>query len=167
MRTPQPALRTSRARAGFSLVEVAVALGIISFALVAIFALIPVGLTSSQTAIAQTGANDILSAVFTDLRATPPTAPVGQSATTQRFQIPIPAAAATTSPASAIFYFDSEGQAKSYVQANSRYRLSVAFLPNTNARAATLAFLKVTWPALADPANAAGSVTMFAAFDRN
>lgn len=152
---------------GASLVEVTLAIGVVSFAMIVVFGLLPVGLNSSQNSIEQTAANDVLAAVATDLRATPPTSPPGGVAVSARFGIAIPANPVTSSPSPTVLYFDGDGTCSNSQTATSRYRMEVTFLPNAKERAATRALLKVTWPAPASPANAAGTVSMFAAFDRN
>lgn len=152
---------------GISLVEVTLAIGVVSFAMIVVFGLLPVGLNSSQNSIEQTAANDVLAAVATDLRATPPTSPPGGASASARFGIAIPANPVTSSPSPAVLYFDGDGTFSTTQTTTSRYRLEVTFLPNARERAATRALLKVTWPAPASPANAAGAVSMFAAFDRN
>lgn len=55
---------------GFSLVEVVLAMGIMAFGLVAIFALLPTGLTSVQDGKMEEAASDILTLAAVDLRAT-------------------------------------------------------------------------------------------------
>lgn len=147
--------------------EVTLAIGVVSFAMIIVFGLLPVGLNSSQNSIEQTAANDVLTAVASDMRATPSTLPPGQATTSSRFGIPLPANPVTSSPIPVVLYFDGDGTFAATRQATSRYRLEVTFLPNTKERAATRALLKVTWPAPAPTANAAGSVSMFTAFDRN
>ena len=57
----------------FSLVEVALALGVAAFCLIAILGLLPAGLNTNQSSTRQTTANGILSAIVADLRATPGT----------------------------------------------------------------------------------------------
>ncbi|HEY8967363.1 MAG TPA: Verru_Chthon cassette protein B [Candidatus Methylacidiphilales bacterium] len=54
-------------RGGFSLVEVALALGIVSFAMVSLLALIPVGLGSFQKAMSLTVEAQIVQAITADL----------------------------------------------------------------------------------------------------
>ena len=54
--------------AGFSLIEVTLAIGIISFALMAVIALLPVGLRSVQNATEQAGAAVVLESLSTALR---------------------------------------------------------------------------------------------------
>lgn len=157
---------TARYRSGFSLVEVTLALGVAAVCLVTIFALLPVGLQTTQNANQQVASADIMGAVIADLRATPLTIPPGRAATSPKFAIPIPAnpveATATT-----ILFFGSEGQFSSSVNLDSRYQLAIAIVPNSAPRAATLVNLKMTWPAAASPANASGSGEMFLALDRN
>lgn len=58
-----------RKSAGFSLVEVALALGIVSFALVAVFSLMPVGLSVLRNANEQAGAATVLGSLSRSLRA--------------------------------------------------------------------------------------------------
>src|ERR1043165_1889070 len=63
-----------RARVGFSLVEVVVALGVIGFALLAILGLFPIGLKSGRASIQETRANHLAEQVFSTLRSQPFTA---------------------------------------------------------------------------------------------
>ena len=58
-----------RKAAGFSLVEIVIALGVAAFALVAIMGMLPMGLKTQQASIQQTTANQIISTIFADLRA--------------------------------------------------------------------------------------------------
>src|SRR5207245_4256566 len=60
--------RTSSA-AGFSLVEVTLALGVAAFCLITVFGLIPVALKTQQAAVQQTKANAVISVVADQLRA--------------------------------------------------------------------------------------------------
>ena len=55
--------------AAFSLVEVTLALGVAAIALLAILGLVPTGLQTQQTSIQQTTANQIISTIFSALRA--------------------------------------------------------------------------------------------------
>lgn len=140
--------------AAFSLVEVAIALGVAAFCLVAVLGLMPVGVQTSRNASSQTAANNIISIVASDLRTT--------------------AAAAMGSPQFGIsfgdektLYFDASGQASPSLNADSRYRLNVTWNPAP--AGLHYGVLKVTWPAEVDPSITApaGSVETFAAFDRN
>jgi uncharacterized protein (TIGR02598 family) len=58
-----------RSAAGFSLVEVTLALGVAAFCLIAVFGLMAVGLKTQQASVQQTKANTIISQIANDLRA--------------------------------------------------------------------------------------------------
>ena len=151
---------------GFSLVEVTLALGIAAVCLTTVFALLPVGLRTNQNATQQVASADIMGAVIADLRSTPLTTPPGRATTSPQFSITIPANPVTAT-SSATLYFDNEGQFSTSATSNSRYRLIITFVPNSDSRSATLVDLRMTWPAAAQVANAAGSSEMFLALDRN
>lgn len=153
-------------RGGFSLVEVTLALGVASVCLIAIFGLLPVGLRTNQDAAQEVAAGDILGTVMADLRATPATTPRGEAAASRQFAINIPANPVSEATTSTLF-FSGEGQSSASANSESRYRLTITFLPNAGSRAATLARLKMSWPAAASPVNATGSAEMFLGLDRN
>ena len=68
-----PRLESGRQNAaGFSLIEVTLALGVAVFCLVTLFGLLPVGLTSNQDSLEQTMAGNIASAIVADLRCAQP-----------------------------------------------------------------------------------------------
>lgn len=147
---------------GFSLVELTLALGVATICLLAIFGLVPVGVQTNRNATSQTAATNIMAAVVADLRATPPC--VG---TSTAYQITIgtgPGCPSSISPIAGTLYFDGTGQSSTSLGTNSRYQLNVTWSGSTGLRYADV---KLTWPAAATPANAAGSTEMFAAFDRN
>lgn len=155
-------LATRRPNA-FSLVEVTLALGVAAVSLLAIFALLPVGVKTNQVAIEQSTSTDVLSGVAADLRATPR----GSTATSPRFRVPIPANPVGANTTTTL-YFTSEGEFAITPAPASRYRVSITFFPNgAGARAATFAHLTATWPAAAAPANAEGAAELFVALDRN
>ena len=151
---------------GFSLVEVTLALGVAVISLLAIFALLPVGLRTSQNAIQETISGNIVSTVVADLRSAPPTLPRGNAATSTQFGINIPANPVDSATASTL-YLDADGHASTSLGANSRFRLTITFLPNGGSRNATLVDLKTTWPAAASLTDATGSSEVFVALDRN
>lgn len=153
-------------RGGFSLVEVTLALGVASLCLIAIFGLLPVGLQTNQDAIEQVASADILGHVIADLQATPATTPRGGTTASPQFVIDIPANPVSGATSSTLF-FSGDGQSSTSANSESRYRLTITFLPNTGSRAATLAHLKITWPAAASPVHAANSAEMFLGLDRN
>ena len=160
----------ARSAAGFSLIELTLALGIAAFCLIAVFGLIPVGVQTNRNATSQTRATNIMAAVVSDLRATP-------NATTTSAQFGIAFGTNATR------YFDGEGRCScdnaGLQKFNSgtgscsdtwsaalqlRYQLNVTWSGSTALRYADLI---VTWPAAATAANASGSTEMFVAFDRN
>jgi hypothetical protein len=59
----------ARKTLGFSLVEVTLALGVAALCLVVLLGLLPTGLKTQQSSIQQTTANQIISTIFSDLRA--------------------------------------------------------------------------------------------------
>ena len=145
--------------AGFSLVEVTLALGVAAFCLIALFGLLPLGVQTNQTSISQTAAASVLSSVGADLRATPKT-----SLRSPQYDI--------TFGAAKFLYFDAEGRSVSPTDPNTtpRYRVTITFPASpVGAFAPTFVSLKVTWPALVDPATTtlAGLVETFAAVDRH
>lgn len=151
----------------FSLIEVTLALGIAGFCLIAILGLLPVGLSSNQTATEQTASVNIISGIAADLRATLPTSPPGGAATSAQYSLAIPAS--PNGPSAQTLFFAEDGTFAAAINSSSRYRVTVNFAPNTAARSATLVTLKATWPAVVDPASGtpAGSATMFVGLDRN
>lgn len=151
--------RQSHFSAGFSLVEVTLALGVAAFCLIALFGLLPLGIQTNQSSTSQTAAASALSSVFADLRATPKT-----SLTSPQYDIMFGTAK--------FLYFDGEGRAVTPTDPNAtpHYRVTITFPASpVGAFAPTFVSLKVTWPALVDPATStpAGFVETFAAFDRH
>jgi uncharacterized protein (TIGR02598 family) len=144
--------------AGFSLVEVTLALGLAAFCLIALFGLLPLGVQTNQSSISQTAAASVLSSVVADLRATPRT-----SLTSPQYDIAFGTAKS--------LYFDSEGRAVTPTDASAipRYRVTITFPPSpAGAFAPTFVTLKVTWPALVNPATTtADFVETFTALDRH
>jgi uncharacterized protein (TIGR02598 family) len=154
----------SRLIAGFSLVEVTLALGIAAFCLIAVFGLVPVGVQTNRNATSQTAATNILSSVVSDLRASPP----GQTKSSI-YQI--------TRGKSNKWTVCFDGQAKPTgtpmatdrvcpANSNSRYRLYVQIDATSGGVVYPAhAYLRVTWPALASPSvtpsGSVGTVTTF------
>lgn len=144
-------------QAGFSLVELTLALSIAAFALVAIFGLLPVGVSSSQSAIEQTTINSVMAEVIADVRATSAGATVSD-----RFEIALPLDPSAGAPSTTLF-FNADGGFSSTLQPDSRYRLVVSSASADHPDAATPLLLEVSWPAVADPQRSAGKVRNFAA----
>ncbi len=135
------------------------ALGVAAFCLMALFGLLPLGLQANQNSISQTAAASVLSSVIADLRATPKTSP-----TSSQYDI-------TFGEAKSL-YFDGEGRAVTPTDPNAtpRYRVTISFPAGpAGPFAPTFVSLKLTWPAMVDPATTtpAGFVETFAALDRH
>lgn len=163
-----------RSLSAFSLVEVTLALGVAAFCLIAVFGLMPVGVQTNRNATSQTAATTILTSVVSDMRTTARATPGARISSL--YNIIIPARGSIGQPQKR--YFDGEGRCStdpagsvrpdgsSWVPPiQLRYQLNVSFPPG--ATGLTYADIKVTWPAAPAPANASGSVDLFAAFDRN
>jgi len=150
---------------GFSLVEICIALGIAAFCLVAIFSLLPIGLRGNLESSEETIATGILSQVAADLVSCPVTSPRGQAATTKQFQFAIPANPVAANTAAPPRYFNDSGYDGLTANVQSHYRVDATFLTNSGTSAATMVYLKASWPAAA--ANPLGKVETFIALDRN
>jgi len=72
-------------RTGFSLVEVTLAIGIVSFALVTLLGIVPIGLMANQEAMGQTARSHILKQISSDLGMLPYDKVSGYLAATQYY----------------------------------------------------------------------------------
>ncbi len=154
-------MRSSRKSKAFSLVEVTLAIGVASFCLLAVIALLPIGTKVSYHATQETGAANILAAVASDMRATPATA-----TSSNQYGINLGSGAETT------LYFDRFGNSSTAISASSTYRVvATATLasptPPPGYSGTIFVNLKVTWPAAASPENAAGSNQILVAVNQN
>ena len=161
-------------KAGFSLAEVTLALGIAAFCLIAIFGLLPVGLTNNQNSTEQTTAASIVTGVVADMRATPST-----TSTSGLYGVALPVAGSTVASPQH-FYFDANGSNKdasgtAYTSNTGLFRVSVGITPPaTGLKNATAIRILVTWPASATtvinniwPTKFSGSFETFTALNRN
>jgi uncharacterized protein (TIGR02598 family) len=81
-------MKVCRRRRAFSLVEVVIALGICTFAMLTIVALLPLGVSTNRISVEETQASGLLTGLEADLRNTHPLAtPSGQSLL---FNLPLP-----------------------------------------------------------------------------
>lgn len=148
---------------GFSLVEVAIALGVFSFALLGVIGLLSVGIRSNQVSVEETRASALLTMLETDLRNTPP----GSNSSTF-FHLPLPYALSNSarvfnptlvpaigSPAKTSFYttgLDSDEQPVNFgTNSRPRYQASVIYLNVPGEANSTLlkpvtARIVVSWP---------------------
>jgi uncharacterized protein (TIGR02598 family) len=132
----------------FTLVEVTLALGVAAFCLLAVFGLLPVGISSNRASIEQTGAASLARAIVADLRTTPNTA-----TTSPQYKIPFPSA-------SAPFYFAEDGTVGTTA---ARYRATITI---KTAAPTAFANIRITWPAAAPGDSAAGSYEVTTAIGR-
>jgi uncharacterized protein (TIGR02598 family) len=147
-------MRTCKRSGAFSLVEVAIALGIVGFAFVAIMGLIPIGVNTNQTSSEQTAAAGLVTGIVADLRAAPVSIPPAAS-TSPRFQVPLPASGS----AQHTLFLREDGSAIGQVDSNAdptqdlRYRATFFITAPTTVsqKTATIVRLLITWPAMADP----------------
>lgn len=165
--------------AAFSLVEIALALGVAAFCFVAIFGLLPVGLNTNQASSEQAAATAVVNTVLADLRSTP-AAPTAASPVLGLI-VPYNSNEVQTR------FFDAGGRVVTDLKAAPtdfvpRYRARVSFPPrSTGVKTATYALVQVTWPAqakpgfpgklentnLTDESKVGGLLESFLALDRN
>lgn len=151
---------------GFSLAEIMIAIGILTFAIFGLVSMLPVGMNLAQNSTEEIQGANLISAIVSDLQSSPPSADASAC-----FKLkPLPwmeNGAGSIVPNSAItagkpyvFYF-SDGQ--TVVASNARYRVTVQYTrvpgqpdPSGNvlplgSPAAIEAIAVVTWPAAVDP----------------
>ncbi len=108
----------------FSLVEVVLALGVVSFAIVAIFGLIPTGLQTSHSSQDETRAAQLAQAILSSMASQAPTQfasvqlPLNDNSTAPTFNL------SSTSTATIQFYASNDGKLVS-AAANSTYAITV------------------------------------------
>jgi uncharacterized protein (TIGR02598 family) len=164
----------------FSLVEVALALGLVTYCLVAVSGLLSIGISSDQISNQQTVVSNLVKAVISDLHATSVNTGTSSFLTSPQFGFQIPNAGQVNAVSSPQTVYFTEGANVTGVMGSSystdaRYRVSVAFIPpaSSNTRAGTSLRILATWPALADPnpsvwpSHYAGSFEIVTALDRN
>lgn len=117
---------------GFSLIEVAVALGIVSFAMVVLLGLLPVGLSSSQKGLAEEAITDLITAVSTDITTTP-----YDKTSTQRFGLEL------DHPEEITAYFTGAGL-KTETVSEAQYSVTIAQGTKTN-KSLRVWYVKVAW----------------------
>ncbi len=158
--------------AGFSLVEVTLALGVVVLCLVSVFGLLAVGINSASISIDQTSATNILTSIAADLEATKNPSPKNTTAQTSPiFNITIPAGLSSSSGAPVMSatpttsYIGEDGQPVAAV-ASARYQLNVWTAASTKTQQETLVRLLISWPARATTATAQGYVETVIALNR-
>jgi len=166
--------------AGFTLVEVTLALGVAAISLIALIGLLPVGLNTQQSSIQQTTANQIISQISSFLRADV-RLPPGQASKACP-DPPFPNEPCDWSnlnghwrnvAAPDTMYFTNEAKQTgtvtqpNNVPSDAVFRAKITYMtPPT--QTTSLASIRVTWPAAIDPDTGvpAGSVTTLFAVNR-
>jgi uncharacterized protein (TIGR02598 family) len=161
----KPAVRRT---AGFSLVEVTLALGVAAFCLIVLVGLLPTGLKTQQASAQQTIANEITSEILGDLRADI-RLPPGQASHEGDSGFGLHGHWAQMYAPDTL-YFDQQGnwlQLNGSPPAAATFRSKITYLFPPNASTA-VANILVSWPAQVDPATVtpAGSVQTFIAVNR-
>src|SRR5438552_8025016 len=157
-----------RRTAGFSLVEVTLALGVAAFCLIVLMGLLPTGLKTQQASAQQTIANEITSEILGDLRADI-RLPPGQASHEGDSGFGLHGHWAQMYAPDTL-YFDQQGswlQLNGTPPAGATFRSKITYLFPPNASTACANIL-VSWPAQVDPATVspAGSVQTFIAVNR-
>ncbi len=147
---------------GFSLVEVTMALGITTFALVVILGLLPVGIGAQETSLNETTATNVATGIIADLRQVPSTYAISLntslSTKSSRYGVDV------TQPATTI-YLDASGTLQASAS-TALYKATVHLTqPAGTTRTATYGSIVITWPP--SSSTPVGSVTLFVALDRN
>ncbi len=151
-------------------------MGIASFCLITVFALLPMGVANDKETVDTTVAAGIAAQVIADLRVNP------TATSSPHYSVPIPKAGGattitTTLPAAQILYFADDGSYSTTLVRTgatpSLYRVSVGYAPPpTGKTTATILRVFVSWPAVADtttawPSKYKGSYELITALDRN
>jgi uncharacterized protein (TIGR02598 family) len=176
-------------RAGFTLVEVVLALGVTTFCLLTMVGLLAVGISTNKTTVQQSIAANIAGAVMADLRATPlnnESYSTTEILYSPRFGFELPAATSGTgieASGAQTIYVDVNGMPLTGVNANlsstssaGTFRVTVvgpARPSGTVQRLASPVYILVTWPGQADPTATAwpihytGSLQLVTYLDQN
>jgi hypothetical protein len=143
-------------------------MGIASFAMLAIFGLLPAGLMSNQASTQQTLATNIATSVVNDLQQVPSNSAIAASSGTlssvsSQYGIDVSKTYASSAPLR--FYVDQSG-ALQPTASTARYVVSLTLAqPPAGSRQATKGAVTFGWPAAA--ANPVDHVSVFLALDRN
>jgi Tfp pilus assembly protein PilV len=172
--------------AAFSLVELTIALGVISFCLLTIIGLLAIGINSTHSSTTQTAATNLLTAVTSDLEAAPNITPsYSQTFSSAKGTVPSPGGVhgisgspvyGLTLPAGASatlqtykFYVGENGITNSSAAA-SLYQINIWISPagtsSNPTHQETFARVLISWPASAAYANAQGYVENVVAINR-
>ena len=151
----------SESTSGFSLIEVAIALGIAAFCFVAVLGLLTVGLGVNGDSVQQTEVMNLVSLLESDLHS----ASQGGIAKSPTFQVTIPNHP-TTGQSVVSPLFLNEDATIALTAADARYRVTLTF-GEASGRSTTPVNILVTCPALLPPGNAPFRFETGTMLDRN
>ncbi|MDR0533234.1 MAG: hypothetical protein LBH01_04700 [Verrucomicrobiales bacterium] len=155
-------MKNYRPDKGFSLVEVVLALGVASFALLAIIGMLPVGVNTQQDSMRETIATNIGTAIINDLNQVPGESEGKGTGNTKSslYQIEVNATEREEC------FVDENGKLIAPSTARpTDYKVVVNLIRPASGRSATCGTVDISWPATA--AKPLGSVTLFVSLDRN
>jgi uncharacterized protein (TIGR02598 family) len=160
-----------RRSAGFSLVEVTLALGVAAFCLIVLLGLLAVGVKTQQASMQQTTANAIVSMILGDLRADVRLPPGQYKHYEENSGFGLHGHWARVLAPDTLYFTN---QAKmtgtlnaTTVPSDAAFRAKITYISPPTA-STSVATVTVSWPAAADPATTipAGSVGTFIAVNR-
>lgn len=132
---------------GFSLVEVVLALGIVSFCLVSIFGLLPVGLRSVKNSTEQAGAGNVLTLIASSIR----NATTNSSGFYSITNYARPVTWSTGDPTTIeMLAFSNLGLNGNVENGAGRFNARVVITPPTSRGAPGTAEISVAWPVVAE-----------------
>ena len=138
----QHCLPADEGESGFSLVEVVLAIGVVSFALLALVSLIPTGIKTSQQSVEESRAFDLLGGIVSDRMATP------FGASSARYDLPVLTNSQTTALTNSFGVGDDFQKTAGLTQA--RYRIDYRLTPPpAGQQGPFFGWFRASWPALA------------------
>ncbi len=152
-------LRCLSQKRGFSLIEVVLALAIMSFCLIVLLGLLPLSLATIKNASEETTGINVVSTVVSDLKSTPATAQ-----TSPTYQLSLPTATSSGNQSQTIYLDQSGGALPNATSAGARYKVTVTLSPPSLQNTIT-GLAKLSWPAQA--VNASPAVEVFFALNRS
>lgn len=165
----------SRAHSGFSLAEVMIAVGILTFAIIGLVTMLPLGLNLAQNSTEEIQAANLISAVACDLQSTP-----AENSESSNFKLkPIPwrqtvvdgpvAPDSTITTGESCFFYFADGQTPVSDPGKARFRLTIQYVrvpgqPESGtgellplgSPASMEAIAVVSWPVAAEPLLSSG-----------
>lgn len=153
------ACRNGRHLSGFSMVEVALALGVSTFVIVTLIALLPIGLQVAQESYEETQMTSILRVICADRQATDPASP------SNRFNIPaFPLPAGSSQPFLYEFWMGRNMEVLGSAAApGAAYRVQCTILMRESWESAQYIHYRILWPPQAGTLPA-GSMEILSAY---